>query len=335
MKHARKEGPLVVEVKRSIFVESAHLVDAVVVDVNGKIAAKYGACESLIFPRSAIKMIQALSFVESGAVESFDLSDKHIAISCASHLGETMHTKLVQEWLEKIQLQENFLECGSHFPYDESARNELIRKEQVPHAIHNNCSGKHCGMLTTALQLKESPRGYSQYDHPIQKRLRKILSELAGQNYEKIPWGVDGCSIPTYALPLESIAKSMTALLPGAKVSSERAHAAARILKSIQAEPLLISGTKGLCSQIIKISKGRVIAKTGAEGVFTALIPEQGLSIALKVHDGATRASESAIVHLLHSLGGLTEAEVLSLKITTGAILKNWSGLAVGEIVCV
>jgi L-asparaginase II len=327
------QGPLIAEIYRGSTVESRHRVDAVVVDASGRIIDSFGDTERAVFPRSAIKMIQALSLMESGAAEAFGLSQKCISLACASHLGELQHTETVEGWLERIRLPEAAFECGVHWPYDEETKFAMIRSGQLPSAKHNNCSGKHSGMLTTAVHLGENPQGYSKYDHPVQKRLRQILSEISQVRFDQASWGVDGCGIPTYAIPLKNMAVAMTALLPGprAQANSVRAESARKILAAVRAEPEMISGTQGLCSRIVRVSGGRAIAKTGAEGVCAALIPEKGVAIALKVRDGAARAAELATIHLLKVYGGLLEEEVREFDQSNLTIIRNWAGLVVGK----
>ena len=329
-----KQGPLVVDVFRGETVESTHLVDAVVTDADGKLVEYYGDCSRLTFPRSAIKMAQALALMESGAAEEFQLSQKWISLACASHLGEKIHTEEVKKWLQKIDLDESAFECGAHYPYDEDTKFEMIRRGVKPTALHNNCSGKHCGMLTTARHYHESHKGYAQHDHPVQIRVRKILSELAGINYDLAPWGVDGCGIPTYAIPLDKLSVTMSNFLSESslsKANSLRRQATVKILQAVTAEPDMISGTHGLCSRVSKVSQGRSFAKTGAEGVYVGLIPRKGIAFAIKVIDGATRAAELATLHLLTKHGGLSEAELRELDPLTTTNINNWAGLLVGR----
>ena len=330
-----QQGPLTVDIYSGNSVESSHLVDAVVVDAKGEIIEVYGDPSRAVFPRSAIKMVQALALLESGAAAAYGLSSKWISLACASHQGEKIHTEEVRHWLQHIGLEETAFECGAHYPFDETTKFELIRQDLKPTAVHNNCSGKHCGMLTTAQHLKENPKGYVNYDHPVQVRLRRILSEISAVSYDHAPWGIDGCSIPTYAIPLEKIAVSMAALLgEEAKkftMNSLRREAGAKILQAVTSEPEMISGTKGLCSQIVRLSAGRAIAKTGAEGVYAGLVPAKGIAMAVKVRDGGTRAAELVALHLLQGHQGLTVREAHELSGLTTAQIKNWTGKLVGR----
>jgi L-asparaginase II len=332
LNHIKKSLPICVSVKRGNMQESFHAVDAVVMDKDGKVIQAFGDIESAVFPRSAIKFIQAIPFVESGAIEKYNLTERNISLACASHLGEKIHTDAVLDWLKTLGQNEEIFACGAHWPYDEETLHGMIRKSENPRKIHNNCSGKHCGMISTSLVKNENPVGYDKYDHPIQVRLRKILSELAGVDYDHAPWGIDGCGIPTYAIPLWATARSMAALLPDSSIAKQYANASRIILNAIVKEPLMISGTKGLCSNIVQATKGSILAKVGAEGVYTALIPSLGISILLKAHDGAGRASDTAVIYLLQKFGGLSESEINQLSPYYQFVMKNWAGLPVGEI---
>jgi L-asparaginase II len=325
------QAPITVEVTRGALVESKHEVHAVICDLDGKIIEAYGEADHLTFPRSAIKMIQALSLAESGAIEKYDLQDRHVAIACASHMGEDQHINVIREWLQRIGLTDDDLECGAHDPSNKLAYQQMILAHDKPTRMHNNCSGKHCGILTTCLQMGWDYHGYLRWDHPVQARLRKILSEVSGLNYENVPWGVDGCGIPTYAVPLKSIAQSMSVLIRDKGVSAERRAASKRLLSAVAHEPHMISGTQAFCTEVTIISEAKTFAKTGAEGVYTALIPEKGIALALKVVDGAYRASQTVVMELMHRLGGLTDTQYVNLR-NQIAPLQNWNKDLVGEI---
>ena len=326
-----QQSPITVEVTRGGLVESMHIAHAVISDQDGKIIQTFGDAEFLTYPRSAIKMIQALSFVESGAVERYDLQDRHVAIACASHLGEEQHIQVIQEWLDRIGLSEDDLECGAHEPSSKVAYQRMILAHEKPNRMHNNCSGKHCGILTTCLQMGWDPQGYLRWDHAAQVRIRKVLSEVSGLNYENVPWGVDGCGIPTYAVPLKAIAQMMSVMIREKNLTAERKAATKRILAAVGREPHMISGTEAFCTEVTIISEAKTFAKTGAEGVYTALIPDRGIAIALKVQDGAYRASQAVVMELMHRLGGLTEPQYSNLRNRISP-LQNWSKDVVGEI---
>jgi len=317
-----KQGPLVVDILRGKIVESSHLIDAVVLDSKNQVIAEYGDSQRPVFPRSAIKMIQAIPFVESGAAEHFQLSEDFLALACGSHQGEEQHTVRIKIWLEKLGKNENILACGPHYPFDEIAKFSLIQEHLKPSRIHNNCSGKHCGIISTSIFLKENPSNYQSYDHPAQVRLRNTLTRLSGINFDQAPWGIDGCGIPTYAVPLMATTRALNNIF--------QSESGLKILNAVKKFPEMISGSHGFCSEIIKKSLGKSIAKGGAEGVYSAFIPEAGVSFALKTRDGAHRAAELSTIFLLSKFGGLSESQTLELQLSTSAIIKNWAGDKVG-----
>ncbi|WP_428682083.1 asparaginase [Reyranella sp.] len=322
-------GPVVIEVTRGPVVESRHEGIAAVVKADGTVVESWGDIEATILPRSANKPIQAMAFVESGAVERFGLGDEHVALSCASHSGETRHVETVRAWLTKVGLSEADLECGTHAPRLQSSIEALVRANTLPTAAFNNCSGKHSGFLTTAVHYGEPTKGYIQYDHPVQRRLRETMSALCGLDANAFPHGTDGCGIPTLATPLKSLAQAMASMADPSGLSSKRADAAVRIRKAINAEPFMVAGTGRFCTRINEAAPGVIQVKTGAEGVFCGMLPTLGLGVALKVWDGAGRAAEVAMAALLDHLGVLPAGqreEVLHPQI------KNVVGLLVGEM---
>lgn len=322
-----------VSLKRGEITESCHEVMAVIMDHQGKTLQSYFPSSQEqgfeVFPRSAIKFAQAISFVQSGAVEKFNLNEKHIAIACASHAAEKFHTDLVSEWLKQMDHSES-LECGAHYPGDEASFHQMIRQGHKPTALHNNCSGKHAGMIATCLALGFEVKGYSDYNHPLQKRLRKILSSISDFNFDHARYGIDGCSIPTYPVSLSVIARMMSALLPQRR-DHEYVQHSERIIQSVKKYPEYIAGTNGYCTKIIQATQGRILAKTGAEGVYVALDLSQGKIIALKAKDGQTRASRAALLSLLSENNWINQDELLALTSMGYPSVKNWSGQVVGQ----
>lgn len=322
-------SPVVIEVTRGPVVESRHEGIAAVVKADGTVIESWGDIEAAILPRSANKPIQAMAFVESGAVERFGLGDEHIALSCASHSGETRHVETVRAWLAKIGLSEADLECGTHAPRLQSSIEALARANTLPTAAFNNCSGKHSGFLSTAVHYGEPTQGYIKYDHPVQRRLRETMSDLCGLDANAFPHGTDGCGIPTLATPLKSLAQAMASMADPSRLSSSRVDAANRIRKAMNAEPFMVAGSGRFCTRINEAAPGVIQVKTGAEGVFCGMLPTLGLGVALKVWDGAGRAAEVAMAALLDHLGVLPAAqreEVLHPPI------RNVVGLLVGDM---
>lgn len=322
-------GPVVVEVTRGPVVESRHEGIAAVVKADGTIVGSWGDVDAAILPRSANKPIQAMAFVESGAVERFGLGDEHIALACASHTGETRHVETVRAWLAKVGLGEADLECGTHAPRLQTIIESLARANQLPTPAFNNCSGKHSGFLTTAVTYGEPTKGYISYDHPVQKRLRLVMTDLCGVDADGFRHGTDGCGIPTLATPLRRLAQAMASMADPSRLSSKHADAAARIRKAMNAEPFMVAGSGRFCTRVNQAAPGVIQVKTGAEGVFCGMLPTLGLGVAVKMWDGATRASEVAMAALLDHLGVLPadrRDEILHPPV------KNVVGLLVGEM---
>ncbi|WP_415061912.1 asparaginase [Bdellovibrio sp.] len=323
--------PLVVEVLRGPVVESLHQVMAVVVNEIGNVTHFWGNPQFLTLPRSAIKMLQALPLIESGAADKYGLEDKHIALACASHRGEKDHLQALQQWAEKVQIKESSYICGPHLPLDETSSHEMIRRGQSPTVFCNNCAGKHSALITTCLHLGEDPAGYEKYEHNAQKRLRKILTETMRVDHSKVAAGIDGCGIPTYAVPLQAMATGMSTFI-NPKETPARKAACERILRAVKAFPFYVSGSDNFTTAVIEKSQGRAIVKGGAEGVFCGVLPEKRVAFAIKASDGAGRAAQVAAASLLLQLGGLNEAEFKALAKYTMPSVTNWRGDVVGQM---
>lgn len=323
------KNPVVIEVTRGPVVESRHEGIAAIVKADGSVVESWGDIDAAILPRSANKPIQAMAFVESGAVEKFGLGNEHISLSCASHNGEPRHVETVKAWLKKVGLGEGDLECGAHAPRLQSSIEAMARANELPGPAYNNCSGKHSGFLTTAVTYGEPTKGYIKYDHPVQRRLRAVMTDLCGANADDFQHGVDGCGIPTLATPLKLLARAMASMADPSRLSNKHAEAATRIRTAMNAEPFMMAGTGRFCTRINGTLQGVAQVKTGAEGVFCGMLPTLGLGIALKMWDGAGRAAEVAMATLLDHLGVLPAAEKEALETPQ---IKNVVGLLVGEM---
>ncbi|MFZ5710236.1 MAG: asparaginase [Pseudomonadota bacterium] len=322
-------GPqAMIEVWRGGMPESLHRGHAVVADAQGGIVHGWGDPAAMIFPRSSCKMIQALPLIESGAADAAGLTGRHLALACASHSGAHVHTDLVTEWLAHIGMAEPDLRCGSHWPIDIAARDEMIRAGATPCQIHNNCSGKHTGFLT----LNRHIGGGSEYvepDHPVQRACRAALEETTG---EASPgYGIDGCSAPNFATSVRGLARAMASFASADARGGARDRAMARLVAAMGAHPELVAGEGRACTDLMRATGGRAAVKTGAEAVFVGIVPGRRLGIALKIEDGGTRAAEAAITALLVRLGVLEAGHPVVAKYLTGP-LTNWRGLRTGEI---
>jgi L-asparaginase II len=325
-------NPLVVEVTRGDMVESRHRAAIAILDRTGKVIEAWGDIERPVYGRSATKPIQALALVESGAAEHYGLGDAEIALACASHNGEARQVDRVTAWLARVGLGVDDLECGAHLPYDEDSAAALIRAGVKPTAAHNNCSGKHSGFLTTARHLGDPIRGYIAWDHPVQQRVLGVLEQMSRLDLSAAPRGIDGCGIPVIGMPLGNLALAMARLADPVDLPDRRADAVRRIRAAMAAEPYYVSGSNGFCTQLMTVTGATVMVKAGAEGVYTAALPTLGLGIALKIDDGAARASEVAMAALLRRLGLLSPAQQETLARRLSAPVLNRAGRETGRI---
>lgn len=324
-------NPPLVEVTRGPMVESVHRGAVAVCTRTGELVAAWGDVERAVFPRSAIKAVQALPLIETGAADRYGLSDRELALACASHSGEPGHVEAIEAWLSRIGLTEADFECGSHPPMEPSAARALVVQGRQPTPIHNNCSGKHCGMLTTARHLGEPTANYISAHHPVQRRVAQALGEMADCSPHFTPFGTDGCGIPTFALPLSGIATAMARLADPEGLGAARADAARRLIGAMTACPDLVAGSTRLCSQIMRAVPSLAV-KGGAEGVYTAVLPGKGWGVALKIDDGAGRAAEVAILAVLKHLGQLSASQEATLRARAVPQVLNVAGVAVGTM---
>ena len=243
--------PLVVEVLRGPVVESVHHVMVAVVNETGGLLHAWGNPQYSVMPRSAIKMLQALPMIESGAADKFHLDEKQIALACGSHRGEKDHLTSLTQWCEKCHITEKMFACGPHLPYNEEAAQDFIRRNQKPTVLCNNCAGKHAALIATCLHLGEDPQGYESYEHNAQKRLRKVLTETTKFDHGKAAHGVDGCGIPTYSIPLQNIATGM-AVFVNSKESATRRAACERLTTAVRNHPFYLSGSGEFTTAVIE-----------------------------------------------------------------------------------
>ncbi|RWH21447.1 asparaginase [Mesorhizobium sp.] len=306
-------NPVLVEVTRGAVVESAHRGAVSVFDADGKPVWEIGDTARPVFPRSAVKAIQALPLLESGAADAYGFGDRELALACASHSGEPAHVELAQAMLAKAGLDKTALECGAHWPSSHVATIALARAGSAPNPLHNNCSGKHAGFLCTCVHSGIAHGGYVKAGHALQEMVRDAMQSVTGAAHDGDHCGTDGCSIPTYAVPLKSFALGFARMATGRSFAPERAKAAKRLLSACMAEPFLVAGTGKADLALMRAAPGRIFVKTGAEGVYCAALPEHGLGIALKCDDGASRASEVMIAAVLAKL--LRSDEALAAKL--------------------
>ncbi|WP_276129844.1 asparaginase [Rubrobacter indicoceani] len=287
---------------RGGLVESVHRGRYVVCDPTGEILFSAGDAGARLFPRSALKPLQALPLILSGAADAFELSDDELAVACASHYGGPRHVEAVRSLLTKAGLTESDLDNGAHPPTCGPAAEELIRRGEKPGRIHGNCSGKHAGMLAVCRHLGWKRAGYRRPEHPVQRWTRAIISGVSGASEQKIRVGLDGCGAPAFALPLRSLATSYARLATGSELPVDVGTALRRLRDAMQNRPYLVAGASNIDTTVMESSD--LVAKRGADGVWCAGSgADGGWGLALKVSDGADRAVAPAAKALLESLG--------------------------------
>ncbi len=325
-------NPILVEVTRGPAVESRHRGAFVVVDASGKIVCAAGDPNMPVYPRSSAKPLQAIPLIESGAADRFGLTDRELALACASHQGEPAHVRAIESWLARIGLSPGSLECGVQAPRTPEASEDAIRKGIRLTPAYHNCSGKHSGFLTACVACGNNPSGYIEPDHPAQRRVTATLGEMTDCDLTRVALGRDGCGIPVYHLPLQNLATGMARLADPSTQPKARAEAAERLLNAMASEPFYVNGTGGFTTEVMKAAPRTVRAKGGFEGVYTAALPTKGLGVALKIEDGAMRAAECAMVHILQALDCFSARGEEQLDQFFNAIIRTFAGNIAGSV---
>jgi L-asparaginase II len=324
---------MIAEVVRGQHVEGRHWGHAVVADISGRVLFAVGDPEHLIFPRSALKPLQALAGIVSGIDNRFRFTDAELAVICGSHRAEPRHRAAVRSILAKVGAAEEHLHCGPHPVMDIATRDELIRCGQTPTPIYNNCSGKHAGMLALAKVLGAPIDGYWNIDHPVQKTIQGICRDLCGvDDASMLDWAVDGCAVPTYLLTLRQLARGFARLCAPEHLEQDYAAACFRLSAAMMTEPEMVGGIDARDSVLMRQLSGRVIAKGGAEGVQAIGIVGRGVGVAIKVEDGADRPLWPVCISILQRLGVLPESLPSDFPKAWQAETKNTRGDRVGYV---
>ena len=325
------ENPVLVEVIRGPLIESRHRGAVAVSDAEGQIVFAIGDLAVPVFPRSAVKALQALPLIEQGAVDRFSLSDEELALACASHSGEAAHVAGVEWMLAKAGFKPSDLRCGAHWPIAQAAA-AAVARSGAPSPLHNNCSGKHAGFLCVARALGVDHADYWRPEHPVQHLVRSVLEDFTGAALGGTVCAIDGCSVPTWAVPLRNLAHGMAKFGVGRGVSAERARAVAQLRQACANKPWYVAGTDRFCTDVMQLFGDRVFVKTGAEGVYCAALPRQGLGIALKCDDGANRAAQAIMAAVIARFLPLTASERAAIERLASPVMRNWNGFEVGRV---
>lgn len=329
-----------VEVRRGSITESRHRGHIAAVNAEGVIVAHLGAPETLTYLRSSAKPQQAVPLVASGAADRFGFTDQELAVACASHSGEPIHTEAVASMLRKIGLDASALKCGTHEPFSRDIARRMRERGEKPDVLQNNCSGKHTGMLALALHLGAPTESYDQPDNPAQLLIGRTVAQFSGVPQEDIAVGVDGCGVPVFGVTVRAMALMYARLVaPPAKWERETREACRRVVSAMISHPEMVGGTKErLDTEMMRAARGSLISKVGAEGVYTVgVLPSerwpQGLGLALKIEDGEDhRARPTVVIESLRQLGVLAGEALDAVAPYASFPVRNHRGDTVGEV---
>ncbi len=330
-----------VEVRRGSITESRHRGHIVALDGDSKVVARLGVPETLTYLRSSAKPFQCIPLISSGAADRFGFTDQEIALACASHNGEPIHTETAASMLRKIGLDETALKCGVHEPFSSEVVRRLRENREKPNVLQNNCSGKHAGMLALALHIDAPTETYDQPDNPVQLMIGRVIAQFSEVPIEDIAVGIDGCGAPVFGVTVIAMARMFARLvLPPENFDEETREACRRIVSAMNTYPEMVGGglTERLDTEIMRAARGRLVSKVGAEGVYTAgVLPckewPRGLGLAFKIEDGEDRrARPTVVIESLRQLGILNGEAYEALKQYASFPLKNHRGDTVGEV---
>ena len=328
-----------VEIIRGNTVESVHYAAAAVVDHDGRVVASLGDPHYVTFSRSSLKPFQALPTVMQGFPARFGLTERHLAVACASHSGEARHTQATQEILNAINASAADLQCGTHIPIYMKADEGSIPPKTEFTAIHNNCSGKHSTMLALSRILDAPASEYLKYDGKVQTLIRELICEVLVLTPDQMTWGIDGCSAPNYSMPISKLATGFArfawAVSQASETLSDVQRAGARIARAMMTYPEMVSGVGRFDLDLVEAAGKTIFAKTGAEGLECIGIPSKGWGVTVKIADGSARAIGPVVVSILSELGVLDHDAQKRLESSAHPRLKNVRGTETGTARCV
>ncbi|KPU27564.1 hypothetical protein TR13x_03225 [Caloranaerobacter sp. TR13] len=322
---------IIAKTYRGNIIDLTHIGHIAVVDYTGKILYYYGDPKRVTFARSSAKPIQAIPVLESGAIKEYGITDKEIAIFCASHSGESFHVNAVRSILKKAGLNEEYLQCGSHYPIADYAAEELKSNRLKPENIHCNCSGKHAGMLITAKYYGEDLGSYYKSEHPVQKRIMKTISEICEYDEDEIVTAVDGCGAVVHAMPLYKFAHGFAKLSKPEVFNSDRENVVRKIINAMTQYPEMVGGTNRICTDLMKVCGDRLFAKSGASAYYAIGLKNKGIGIAFKIEDGNSKILSAVVLETLRQLRIITNEELKKLEKYYVLKIKNHKQEIVGE----
>ncbi len=313
-------------------IESSHQVKVLVTNANGKTLLSTKNDNEFFFPRSSIKIFQAIPFAMSSAIKDYRLSNKHIALACSSHKGEEFHIRELKKWISKINLKTKNLQCGIHGPLDKKAFEKIIYSRREFNELHNNCAGKHLAMLTSCLANSQNIKNYLDYNHTHQKNIRKIFNKFTETKLSKKNFSLDGCSAPQYSFKIKHISKALNNLIRSYKNNYHYTEQVRILVNSILENPEFIGGTSSFDTKVMKTSKEKIFCKSGAEGVFLFFDIQKEISGVIKITDGNERAIPITILNIFKKLKIMNNEELKNLEKKEKFDLQNHAGKKIGRI---
>lgn len=326
------QSEVLVHVKRGNIVECAHRGYIAVVDYKGNVLASVGNPQHVTYARSTVKPLQALPLLESGAAESFGLTDEELVVVCSSHSGQDAHVHNVQSILRKAGVDQLCIQCGPHLPLHKDTAKRMRERGEEPIPLHNNCSGKHAGMLALGQYIGADLSTYLQLLNPIQQHMLHTVADMCKLSAEQLETGIDGCGVPVFAMPIEKLGYAMACFGHPIDLPEKRAEACRRLIGAIQKYPLHLAGETRFETELMQITNSKVIAKSGADGIFILTVPNKGMGIVIKAEDGSHRAVFPTVVETLKQLELIDANQLKALKRFHQQDNVNWAGTKVGEI---
>ena len=318
--------------KRANNLESIHEVKLLIKNSAGKTLISTGNDNEYIYPRSSIKIFQAIPFVSTNAVKFFKLNSKIIALSCSSHRGEGFHIKELEKWTKLINFNKSLLKCGIHYPLDPKSSKNIMNRNQKINQLHNNCAGKHLAMISSCIINNYDTKNYLKFDHPHQIKIREVFKKFSEKKIKKVNYGIDGCSAPQYSFKIIDIIRMLNNLIKSYKNKFDNSYETRLLIDSIFKNPNFIGGTDSLDSRIMKISNKRIFCKGGAEGVFLFIDLKKEISGVIKINDGNERAIPSVIFTFFKKLKIMNSYELSVFKKYYNFQLFNHAKINVGSI---